>query len=155
MSDKTKGWILAVIQFFYLAVIMLVSAYEFKHMNRPLIPIVTYIGVTLILLGAMFFTVVALNFGQMITPNPVPLEKAILKTTGIYKYIRHPMYTSVLVLFIGVVLYFQAYFSFALIAGLFVFFVIKTNAEEQFLRDKFSEYAEYSKRSKRFIPFLY
>lgn len=155
MSDKAKGWVFAVIQFVYLAVIMLVSAYEFKYMNRPLVPIVTYIGVTLILLGTMFFTVVVLNFGQMITPNPVPREKAILKTSGIYKYIRHPMYTSVLVMFLGIVLYFQAYFSLALVVGLFIFFVLKTNYEEQFLRNRFPEYPEYSTHSKRFFPFLY
>lgn len=155
MSDKSKGWILAIIQFSFMVVIMIVSAYEFKYMNRPLVPIITYIGVTFILLGTMFFTVVVFNFGQMITPNPVPMEKAILKTTGIYKFIRHPMYTSALVLFLGIVLYFQAYFSLALVAGLFIFFVIKTNSEERFLRNKFPEYSEYSKHSKRFFPFLY
>ena len=155
MSDKAKGWVFVIIQFTCLAVIMIVSAFEFKVMNRPLVPIITYIGVTFILLGTMFFTVVVFNFGQMITPNPVPLDKAILRTTGIYKYIRHPMYTSVLVLFLGIVLYFQAYFSLALEAGLFFFFVLKTRFEERILRNKFPEYLVYSTRSKRFFPFLY
>lgn len=155
MSDKAKGWVLAFIQFALMAVIMLVSAYEFKVMNRPLVPIIHYIGVTLILLGVMFFMVVVLNFGQLITPNPVPRDKAVLRTTGIYKYIRHPMYTSALGLFLGIALYFQAYYSIGLVLVLFIFFVFKTSAEEKFLRKKFREYSSYSSSSKRFLPFIY
>jgi protein-S-isoprenylcysteine O-methyltransferase Ste14 len=155
MTDKSKGWILAFIQFVLFAVIVISSALEFKYLNRPLVPVIHYIGVTLILLATLFFTVVVLNFGQMITPNPVPLKKAVLRTNGVYRFVRHPMYTSALVMSLGIVLYFQAYYSFILLGLLFVFFIIKSSAEERFLLIKFPEYSEYRTRTKRLIPFLY
>ncbi|MBL8017182.1 MAG: hypothetical protein JNK43_07935, partial [Ignavibacteria bacterium] len=62
---------------------------------------------------------------------------------------------SALVLFLGIALYFQAYYSIGLVLVLFIFFMFKTSAEEKFLRKKFPEYSPYSLSSKRFLPFVY
>ncbi len=155
MSDKAKGWALVVIQFTLLAVILLSSAYEFKYAGRALMPFVHYIGVTLILIGALLFTFILISFGQYMTPNPVPRDGSVLKTTGIYRLVRHPMYFTVLVLLLGVILYFQAFYSLLWLPVAFVFLVYKTGREEEYLMKKFPEYSGYRKRSKRIIPFLY
>ncbi len=155
MSDKTKGWIFVFFQFALLLVILFSSAYEFKYMNRPLTPVVHYIGVTFILIGAFLFTFTIISFGQRITPNPVPRDKAELRTTGIYSLLRHPMYFAILVMFLGVTLYFQAYYSMLWLAVLFVFFVLKASNEERFLSQKFPEYNQYKTTSKKLIPFIY
>ena len=155
MSDKAKGWIFVFVQFSLLLIIMFSSAIEFKQMTRAFSPVVHYIGVTLILIGTLLFTFTIINFGQMVTPNPVPRDKATLRTTGIYRLIRHPMYFSILVMFLGITLYFQAYYSFLWIAVLFVFFLVKSSAEEKFMSNKFPEYNQYKTTSKRIIPFIY
>lgn len=155
MSDKSKGWILVFIQFALLLIILLSSAYEFKYIQRPLIPAVHYIGVTLILIGALLFTVIIISFGQMMTPNPVPRESAVLKTTGIYGIVRHPMYFTVLVLLLGVILYFQAFYSLLWLLIAFFFLVYKITKEETFLLKKFPEYQKYRESTKRIIPYLY
>jgi protein-S-isoprenylcysteine O-methyltransferase Ste14 len=155
MSDKAKGWVLVVIQFTLLAIILLSSAFEFKYVNRELMPVVHYIGVTLILIGALFFTVILITFGQYMTPNPVPRDKAVLKTTGLYKFVRHPMYFTVLVLLLGVILYFQAFYSLIWLVIAFFFLVFKSTFEESYLMKKFPEYSEYRDRTKRIIPFVY
>ncbi len=155
MSDKSKGWILVFIQFALLVVILLSSAYEFKYIQRPLMPAVHYIGVTLILIGALLFTVIIISFGQMMTPNPVPRERSILKTTGIYGIVRHPMYFTVLVFLLGVILYFQAFYSLLWLLVAFFFLVYKTTKEEIYLLKKFPEYQKYRESTKRIIPYLY
>ena len=155
MSDKAKGWILVAIQFTLLAIILLSSALEFKYAGRTLLPVIHYIGVTLILIGALLFTVILITFGQYMTPNPVPRDNAVLKTTGLYKYVRHPMYFTVLVLLLGVILYFQAFYSFIWLLIAFIFLVYKNTREEAFLLKKFPEYSEYKLTSKRIIPFIY
>ena len=155
MSDNVKGWLFVVVQFILLILIVLSSAYEFKYYPRPLMPVVHYIGVTFILLAAMLFTVIIISFGQYMTPNPVPREKAILKTTGFYTIVRHPMYFTVLLLMLGIVLYFQAFFSLIWLPILFIFFTVKASMEEKFLKQKYPEYHDYSKQVKRLIPFIY
>lgn len=155
MTDKAKGWVLVAIQFTLLAVILLSAAYEFKYAGRELMPIVHYIGVTLILIGALLFTFILISFGQFMTPNPVPRDNSSLKTTGIYGLIRHPMYFTVLVLLLGVILYFQAFYTLVLLLTAFVFLVYKITKEEEYLIKKFPEYTEYRRRTKRIIPFLY
>jgi protein-S-isoprenylcysteine O-methyltransferase Ste14 len=155
MSDKAKGWVLVVIQFALLGVTLFSAAYEFKFAGRALMPVVHYIGVTFILIGALLFTFILISFGQYMTPNPVPRNNSVLKTTGIYRLVRHPMYFTVLVLLIGVILYFQAFYSLVWLVIAFLFLIYKTTREEQYLTQKFPEYSEYKKTTKRIIPFLY
>lgn len=155
MSDNLKGWLYVAVQFILIILIVLSSAYEFKYYNRPLMPAVHYIGVTLILIAAMMFSVILISFGQIMTPNPVPRSKAVLKTTGFYALVRHPMYFTVLVLMLGVILYFQAFYSLLWLPVLLVFFILKSSMEEKFLKLKFPEYKEYSSHVKRIIPFIY
>lgn len=155
MSDKAKGWVLVAIQFTLLAIVLLSSAYEFKYAGRTLMPLVHYIGVTLILIGALLFTFIIISFGQFMTPNPVPRDNSVLKTTGIYSLIRHPMYFTVLVLLLGVILYFQAFYSITWLVIAFLFLVFKISKEESYLNRKFSDYSAYQKSTKRIIPFIY
>ena len=155
MSDNVKGWLFVTVQFILLIIIILSSAYEFKYYPRPLMPVVHYIGVTFILIAAFMFTFIIISFGQFMTPNPVPRNNAILKTSGFYSLVRHPMYFTVLVLMLGIVLYFQAFYSMLWLPVLFVFFVLKASMEEKFLVKKFPQYTEYSIKVKRLIPFIY
>ncbi|MEO8514501.1 MAG: isoprenylcysteine carboxylmethyltransferase family protein [Ignavibacteria bacterium] len=155
MSDKSKGWVLVVIQFTLLLIVLFSSAYEFKYINRPLMPVVHYIGVTLILIGTLFFVVILLNFGQRMSPNPVPRDNSLLKTGGVYKFVRHPMYFTVLVLMLGLILYFQAFYSIIWLVIAFIFLVYKSSIEERYLLKKFPEYERYRIATKRIIPFLY
>ncbi len=155
MNDNVKGWIFVTLQFLLLGIIIISSAMEFKYLYRPLYPVIHYIGVTLILIGALLFTLILIGFGQFMTPNPVPRDTSKLVTTGLYRYVRHPMYFTVLVLITGVALYFQAFYSLLWVPVAFFFLIIKSKAEEKFLTKKFPEYPVYSSRTKRLIPFIY
>lgn len=155
MSDNFKGWLYVAVQFILLILIVFSSAIEFKYYPRTLIPVVHYIGVTLILLGAMMFSVILISFGQLMTPSPIPREKAILKTTGFYALVRHPMYFTVLVLMLGVILYFQAFYNILWLPVLFFFFIAKSAVEEKHLKNKFPNYSDYSRKVKRLIPYIY
>lgn len=80
---------------------------------------------------------------------------AILITSGPYRYIRHPMYTSLLIMMIGIALYNYHWLN-ALGVILVLFAVInKANNEEKLLLMKFDTYAAYQLESDRFIPNIY
>jgi len=74
--------------------------------------------------------------------------------TGPYKYIRHPMYCSVLLFCLG--LLFSNYNLIGSISFLLLFLVLifKVKYEEKKLNDYFSDYKNYSQKTKKLIPFI-
>ena len=90
-------------------------------------------------------------------PSLLAFEKTTaLVTTGIYAYIRHPLYSSLLLLAWGI--FFKAP---ALSGGLLTlvattFLIATARADEQeCIRFFGADYQEYMKRTKRFVPFLF
>ncbi len=105
--------------------------------------------------GFLIAMVSFLNFGQHITPNPVPGENATLRTTGIYSKIRHPIYLSVLLLLLGCIFFFAAFYSLIIYVIAVGFFVLKMRFEERHLSERFPEYEAYRKHTKKLLPFIY
>ena len=91
------------------------------------------------------------NFG--IYPEPIP--DACLVTTGPYRWIRHPMYTSLLLFMAGIALYRHAWPNYLGMALLVVAIFGKMQREEGHLHDKFADYADYVKRTHRLFPKIY
>ena len=79
-----------------------------------------------------------------------------LVDTGIYKYIRHPLYSSLLFLTWGIYLK-QPDPVMTLVAILSTVFLFLTAVadEKECIRFFGEPYRDYMKRSKRFIPFLF
>lgn len=88
--------------------------------------------------------------------TPQPRADGSLVTTGPYHYIRHPMYTSVILCLMGLAS--QAGFSLFACSG----FLLATAAmlwkvaiEERLLAARYPDYAAYRARTTRFIPFIF
>jgi len=76
-----------------------------------------------------------------------------LVQTGIYSYIRHPIYTGDVLLILGLELALNSWL--VLIAVPLAFVVFKqTLAEEVILSQAFPNYNDYSRHTKMFIPFI-
>ena len=75
-------------------------------------------------------------------------------TTGIYAYIRHPIYSAFLYIATGIILIGQNFFLFFLPVIFWAFLTIAMkNTEEKWLVDLYGDdYIEYSKKVNRFIP---
>ncbi|MFC2137567.1 methyltransferase family protein [Bacteroidota bacterium] len=75
--------------------------------------------------------------------------------TGIYKYIRHPLYSSLLFLTWGIFLKHTDFIllAVAILSSVFLFLTAKCD-EKECLNYFGEKYSDYMKRSKRFIPFL-
>ena len=91
------------------------------------------------------------NFGIY----PEPKLQAKLITTGPYRYIRHPMYVSLVIMMVGIAGYNYHYLNFLGVVMVTLAVIGKANLEEALLRNHFSEYNSYQQQTKRFIPGLY
>ncbi len=101
-----------------------------------------------------FWAVFSMN-NQTINVLPDVHENAMLTKSGPYKWIRHPMYTAVLTMLLGLLLN-DFSFQRLLIYGCVVLVLLfKISIEEKMLLAKFPDYKEYSTTTKRLIPFLY
>ena len=82
-------------------------------------------------------------------------KTSILVTHGIYRYIRHPMYSSLIFLDGGLFFKRMSWLSGAIALSACAFLVITSLVEEtENVRYFGTQYREYMKRTKRFVPFL-
>lgn len=87
-----------------------------------------------------------------VTADPGP---GAMVRRGPYRLIRHPMYTGALVfLWAGIVAHWS---TVPIVVGLVVTTLgaIRVVEEERLLRDRFPDYPEYARSTKRVIPFVF
>lgn len=97
------------------------------------------------------------NVTRETDPALMAFEKTTqLVTTGIYRYIRHPLYSSLLLLAWGIFFKLPSLFGGTLVLTATVFLVLTAKADERECIQFFgSQYREYMQRTKRFLPFLF
>lgn len=91
------------------------------------------------------------NFGVY----PEPITDACLVTTGPYRWIRHPMYTSLLLFMAGIALYHGAWLNYIAFGVLVAAIFGKIQVEEGYLHTHFEDYSDYVKRTHRLLPKIY
>jgi len=87
--------------------------------------------------------------------TPEPAADAVLITKGPYKLIRHPMYTSLLLGSIGLLLTYFTYLRLVIFLLLMADLIIKLQYEELLLSKKFTVYHAYAAKSYKLFPFVY
>ena len=112
-------------------------------------------GGALIAAGALIAVAGALSLGKNLTPLPHPVDSATLVESGAYRLVRHPIYSGLCLAAIGWALWCNSAITLLCAAVLFVFFDIKSRREERWLAERFANYADYRRRVKKLVPFVY
>lgn len=84
-----------------------------------------------------------------------PASFGELQTTGLYRFMRHPIYTGVLLAVLGMVLRSGSWLHVAIGIATVAFFDRKAAWEEAQLRAHYPGYAEYAAKTAKFIPNLW
>ncbi len=108
-------------------------------------------GLALVIIGSAGVLWSAKDLGRALTPSPVPNEEGLV-AKGIYRYARHPMYTALVVICLGVAVGSGAWWCYGTVALLAVFFEYKTRVEERYLRATYDGYDEYAERTGKYVP---
>ncbi len=81
------------------------------------------------------------------------LSRQAVVSTGIYRFIRHPIYTGDALLLVGLQLALNSWLVLAMLVPIAVF-VRQALAEEALLTKSLTGYEAYRQRTKRFIPYV-
>jgi protein-S-isoprenylcysteine O-methyltransferase Ste14 len=111
-----------------------------------------WLGWALAAVGAVVSLAAFPQLGRALTPMPEPRPDAELTTTGLYRWVRHPIYSGVLAMGWGWTLAHPSWVTAALAAALTGLFTAKAGYEEGLLRERFADYADYAARTPRFVP---
>jgi protein-S-isoprenylcysteine O-methyltransferase Ste14 len=86
--------------------------------------------------------------------TPLIKQSAMLVTSGPYAFIRHPMYSAVLLTIWSLII--DQYSLFRLMIGLVltIDLIVKLLFEESLLRKHFAGYEIYMRETKRLVPFF-
>lgn len=146
MNKTIKANVLVTGQFGALALLLLTAQ-----------PFHFYIPVLFLLLLSAFIAVAALSSMRhsKMRISPVPAREARLMTTGIYAYIRHPMYLAVIVFATALLSDSFSYLRLSFFIFLCIDLLVKLNWEETLLQEKFDAYRSYMNCTKRLIPYFY
>ena len=90
--------------------------------------------------------------GRALTPTPVPKGQAGLRTSGLYRVTRHPIYSGVLLFTVCSAVASQNAWKLALSVVIVGFFNLKARWEEARLRETYPEYRAYAQHTPRFVP---
>lgn len=149
MSGKSPlGWALVLTQMALLAALVLLpdgSSWE----PAGIVGVVAWV---LMVAGLLLVLASAFQLGKALSAHPEPPPSAVLRTDGLYRWVRHPIYSGLLLLGAGL----AADSGNPLAALVFVLLVAllgyKAKLEERLLRQRFPEYAEYASRTPAFVP---
>ncbi len=125
--------------------------------DYPLHPVVFAAGILANLAALWLFWRSHVDLGRNFSMKLVIREKHALVTSGVYRFIRHPMYASFLLWSLGQLLLLPNWIAGP--AGLFGFCVLyfpRIRREEELMLGKFGDvYREYMTHTKRLVPYLH
>ncbi|MDG2454444.1 MAG: isoprenylcysteine carboxylmethyltransferase family protein [Bacteroidia bacterium] len=87
---------------------------------------------------------------------PIPNKDSTITSTGPFGYIRHPIYTALLLFMAGIALRSYGWIIWMVYGLLLILLVLKIVYEEKQLLAKHAEYADFKKTTKkRLIPYIW
>ncbi len=149
MKNKLPDYIFVAIQL--LLFVLFLREPLLMHKVEP--AALRILGVFLMVIGIAYITIALIQLNSKLSMLPTPVKSATLITTGIFKYVRHPIYSGIFLLTLGYSIVQKDLEKFIISVLILILFEIKSNYEEKKLTEKFPEYIKYKTVSSKFFPF--
>ena len=139
---------LVFLQFFIISLLF----FQWKFLPQKQIiqasPFSYLLGILIIIIAFIIMLISIKDLGSNLSPFPRPINKSKLVNKGIYRFTRHPMYYSLILISFGVfITKLSIYYLFlSIILGLII--KLKIALEEQYLNNKFKNYFFYKNEVK-------
>jgi protein-S-isoprenylcysteine O-methyltransferase Ste14 len=127
------------------AAVLVVSAFDHRFGWSTVPTAVVVIGIVLVFLGLTMaqFVVIQNNYAGATVTVEADQE---LVSTGLYGFVRHPMYVGTLVMMLGTPLALDSYWGLVLIAPALLILALRITDEEKMLREELDGYQEYTQK---------
>jgi len=113
------------------------------------------LGTVMIVLGCAANIKGRFNLGKNWANHIKIYKEHTLVQTGMYRIVRHPLYSSIILMFYGGCLVYRNIAAFAAVSLIFVPFIYyRAKQEEAMLLQSFPMYEEYKKRTGMLFPML-
>ena len=112
----------------------------------------SYIGISISSIAIALFISSKITLGKNYSPCYDQRKPKNITSSGLYKYVRHPIYSSNILLLIGTFVISGSYLMLINIFILSFFYTISAYREEKYLINNFDYYNGYSKKTGMFLP---
>lgn len=137
---------------FYGVVVSQVGVVHFKRFYS-LQYVLEGFGALLILTGCAANIAGRFNLGANWGNQVRIYEGHELVETGLYRFVRHPLYASIILMFFGACLIYHTLAGFLLVVIIFIpFMTYRAKQEEKLLNERFEGYKTYMEKTGRFFP---
>ena len=148
--DRRRGVVMVAMQVILLAVLVVAPPGGWWPRRET----VEAVGVLLIVAGVLAALAGAGGLGTSLTPLPTPTATSTLHTSGLYRFVRHPIYAGLLLAAAGEVVWSASGWKVAALLALFTLFTQKARFEERLLVARYPEYTAYAAHTPRFVPYF-
>ena len=140
--------ILVFLQFFIISL----HFFQWEFMpQKQIIQVSTFsyfVGFLIIIIAFIILLFAIKDLGRNLSPFPRPIKNSNLVTKGIYRFTRHPMYYSLILISFGVFITKLSIYYLFLSISLALIIKFKIALEEQYLKNKFKNYLLYKNEVK-------
>jgi protein-S-isoprenylcysteine O-methyltransferase Ste14 len=113
------------------------------------------LGAILVAAGLGFSIWARRHLGRNWSAHVVVKEGHALIRSGPYAHVRHPIYTGILLAFLGTAVAIGEWRALLAVTFALLAFVLKSRLEEGRMRQTFPEYEQYQRETAALIPFIY
>jgi protein-S-isoprenylcysteine O-methyltransferase Ste14 len=153
LGPRGEGWLL--LQLVLIGAVGLAGAFSGANWTGAL-RLATSLAAAALLVVSMALAFLGLrDLDQSFSPLPMPTDDAALIEHGVYRRLRHPIYTGVMLGALGWGLLTASLLACMLAIVLMALLDLKARREESWLRDRYPGYGAYAARTRRFLPGLY
>ncbi|HUN62875.1 MAG TPA: isoprenylcysteine carboxylmethyltransferase family protein [Candidatus Sulfotelmatobacter sp.] len=120
-------------------------------------PAVRPVALAILILGLAVRWTAIYTLGKSFSSNVAILDSQKLNRSGLYRFVRHPSYLGLLLIFLAVALHTRNWLSLTIILiPCTAVLLYRIHVEEAALRRAFgADYADYTKSTSRLLPGLY
>jgi protein-S-isoprenylcysteine O-methyltransferase Ste14 len=155
-EDRDNRWIFGPIMLLTIGLAVLPAYLDGRDLWVSCDAVTPYLGLTCLTVGGALRLAAVFVLGRRFTGLVAIQKDHRLETEGLYRHIRHPSYTGLLMFMAGYVLVFRCWLGLVLVAATLAILAVRMSAEESLLESEFGEeYVSYRGRTWRLVPWLY
>jgi protein-S-isoprenylcysteine O-methyltransferase Ste14 len=148
-ENQLDSWLMLAIVFLSLIIVatgfLVTTGLPMVRLGIFIAPI-TILGTCLTLLGMGSAVFCRRYLGRFWTAETAVQPNHLVVDGGPYSYVRHPIYTGAILMYIGTTLVFPTWWNILATLLIILAYILKTLDEDQYLEDNLTGYTDYQRR---------